>query len=360
MRDTILVTGGSGFIGSALCRFLIRETRSRVVNLDALTYAAHPMALDAVRDHPRYRFEKADVSDRGAVEAIFRRHQPTTVIHLAAESHVDRSIDDPDAFVRTNLVGTHTMLEAARRHWSALSPAEAGRFRFLHVSTDEVFGTLDDDGAFDEDSRYRPNSPYSATKAGADHLVRAWHRTYGLPTLVSNCSNNYGPYQYPEKLIPLTITRAIRGETLPVYGSGANVRDWLHVEDHVRALWLILTEARPGSDYTIGGRAERRNIDVVRSICAILDEMPATAGRGPHSRLISFVTDRPGHDHRYAVDASRIARDLGWAPVETFESGLEATVRWYLANPEFWGARTLLPVLEETVLPSMAQPVAAE
>lgn len=360
MRDTILVTGGSGFIGSALCRFLIRETRSRVVNLDALTYAAHPMALDAVRDHPRYRFEKADVSDRDAVEAIFRRHQPTAVIHLAAESHVDRSIDDPDAFVRTNLVGTHTMLEAARRHWSALSPAEAERFRFLHVSTDEVFGALDDDGAFDEDSRYQPNSPYSATKAGADHLVRAWHRTYGLPTLVSNCSNNYGPYQYPEKLIPLTITRAIRGETLPVYGSGANVRDWLHVEDHVRALWLMLTEARPGADYTIGGRAERRNIDVVRGICAILDEMPATAGRGPHSRLISFVADRPGHDHRYAVDASRIARDLGWAPVETFETGLEATVRWYLANPEFWGGWALLPTPGAAVLPSMAQPVAAE
>lgn len=363
MRDTILVTGGSGFIGSALCRFLIRETRARVVNLDALTYAAHPMALDAVRDHPRYTFERADVSDRGAVEAIFRQHRPTAVVHLAAESHVDRSIDDPDAFVRTNLVGTHTMLEAARRHWSQLSPADAERFRFLHVSTDEVFGTLDDDdGAFDEESRYRPNSPYSATKAGADHLVRAWHRTYGLPTLVSNCSNNYGPYQYPEKLIPLTITRAIRGEALPVYGNGANVRDWLHVEDHVRALWLILTEAGPGADYTIGGRAERRNIDVVRSICAILDRMPATAANGPHSRLISFVTDRPGHDHRYAVDASRIARDLGWAPIETFESGLEATVRWYLGNPEFWTteAGLVIPMPAAGTVSPMAQPVAAE
>ena len=337
-----LVTGGAGFIGSAVVRHLIADTPHEVVNLDKLTYAGNLDNLAGVADDPRYRFERADICDPSAIRRIFEDHKPDVVMHLAAESHVDRSIDGPGTFVETNVTGTFVLLEAARRHWAALQNLNDGgeakaRFRFHHVSTDEVFGSLGAEGFFHEDSPYQPNSPYSATKAASDHLARAWHHTYGLPTVASNCSNNYGPYHFPEKLIPLVILNALEGKPLPVYGTGANVRDWLYVEDHARALVEIATRGAIGESYNVGGWNERRNIDVVEAICDLVDEMAPSKDIGARRRLITFVTDRPGHDGRYAIDAGKIKRELGWEPRETFESGLRKTVRWYLDNPAWWG-----------------------
>ncbi|MDM4772059.1 dTDP-glucose 4,6-dehydratase [Solimonas sp. SE-A11] len=331
----ILITGGAGFIGSALIRHLLRSTDHSIVNLDCLTYAASLDSLEDAAGNARYRFEKADIRDVAALERVFREHQPDGVIHLAAESHVDRSIDGPDDFIQTNVVGTLRLLEAARAYWQPLSAERRQAFRFHHVSTDEVFGSLGDTGYFTETTAYAPNSPYSASKAGSDHLVRAWHHTYGLPVVMTNCSNNYGPYQFPEKLIPLMILNALEGKPLPVYGNGSNVRDWLHVEDHARALWKVFTEAANGAQYNIGGHNEKRNIDLVRQLCALLDELrPDPLGR-PHERLITYVEDRKGHDLRYAIDASKIERELGWRPQETFESGIRKTVTWYLDHMDW-------------------------
>ena len=332
----VIVTGGAGFIGSAVVRHLVADTAHEVLCLDRLTYAGNLDNLAPVAGHGRYRFSRADICDAAAVGAVFAAFRPDIVMHLAAETHVDRSIDGPGSFIHTNVVGTFTLLEAARRHWARLDGGARARFRFHHVSTDEVFGSLGDEGLFTEESPYQPNSPYSASKAGSDHLVRAWHHTYGLPTVASNCSNNYGPYHFPEKLIPLIILNALEGKPLPVYGAGANVRDWLHVEDHARALVLVATRGRLGESYNVGGGAERRNIDVVRAICALVDEMAPDAAIGPRERLISFVADRPGHDGRYAIDATKIGRELGWAPRETFDTGLRKTVRWYMDNPDWW------------------------
>ena len=328
----VLITGGAGFIGSALCRFLIAETETEVVNLDKLTYAASPQAVAALAGHPRYRFEKADICDATALDRIFSTHRPDAVLHLAAESHVDRSIDSPSTFIDTNIVGTFTLLQAARRYLDDLTPARRDAFRFHHVSTDEVYGTLGAEGAFHEETPYAPNSPYSASKAASDHLVRAWHHTFKLPTVLTNCSNNYGPYQHPEKLIPLMITNAVRGRPLPVYGTGANIRDWLFVEDHARALWLVLSRGRVGEKYNVGGDAEMTNLDIVHLICSILDEHRPDAPHRPHAGLINFVADRPGHDLRYAIDAAKIRRELGWTPRETLATGLRRTVEWYLDN----------------------------
>jgi dTDP-glucose 4,6-dehydratase len=331
---TILVTGGAGFIGSAVVRLLVRRGGTRVVNVDKLTYAGNLDSLAEVEGAPEYRFEQVDICDESAVRRLFEEHRPRAVMHLAAESHVDRSIDGPGAFVTTNVVGTYVLLHEARRYWSALPPEEAARFRFLHVSTDEVFGSLGAEGYFSEETPYSPNSPYSASKASSDHLVRAWHHTYRLPVLVTNCSNNYGPYQFPEKLIPLTILNALAGKPLPVYGRGENVRDWLYVDDHAEALLTVLERGRVGETYAIGGHNERRNIDVVHMVCDLVDELaPGAVGR---RELIRFVTDRPGHDMRYAIDASKIARELGWRPRETFETGLRKTVRWYLDHEWWW------------------------
>jgi len=332
----VLVTGGAGFIGSALIRLLIAETDATVVNVDKLTYAATPEAVESVAADPRYGFEHADIGDREAMDRILGRHRPDAIVHLAAESHVDRSIDGPAPFVQTNVVGTFTLLEAARAYWRALDPTRRERFRFLHVSTDEVFGSLTDDGRFSPESPYRPNSPYAASKAAADHFARAWHRTYGLPVIVSNCSNNYGPFQFPEKLIPLTIISALKSRPLPVYGTGENVRDWLHVEDHARALLRIATVGEVGETYAVGGNAERTNIAVVRAVCGILDEALPQSQNTPHAQLIRFVEDRPGHDLRYAIDAGKVRRALGWAPRESFESGLRSTVTWYLEHRDWW------------------------
>jgi dTDP-glucose 4,6-dehydratase len=329
----ILVTGGSGFIGSAVIRHLLRETAVEIVNLDKLTYAANPLALEEAERDPRYRFERVDIADGAAVRAVLARHRPDAIMHLAAETHVDRSIDGPADFVQTNIVGTYVLLEAARDYWMSLSPEAARRFRFHHVSTDEVFGSLGAEGRFTETTPYRPNSPYSASKAASDHLVGAWHATYGLPVILSNCSNNYGPWQFPEKFIPLMVVKAARGEAMPVYGRGENVRDWLQVDDHARALWLILTRGRLGESYNVGGGAERRNLDVVEAICDLMDEI--APGR-PHRSLISFVADRPGHDLRYAVDCAKLSTELGWRPRDSFESGLRATVRWYLDHRDWW------------------------
>ena len=328
---TILVTGGAGFIGSAIVRQLIRETGARVVNLDKLTYAAMPEALEECAENRRYCVVHGDVCDRALLAEVFEEHAPEAVIHLAAESHVDRSIDGPAAFLETNVLGTFALLEAARA-WMA---GRRGGFRFLHVSTDEVFGSLGPaDPAFSETTAYAPNSPYSASKAAADHLVRAWGETYGLPVVTTNCSNNYGPWQFPEKMIPVMITAAIDGAAMPVYGTGENVRDWLHVEDHARALRLVLERGATGRTYNIGGDAERNNIEVVRRICALMDaRFPE---RAPHEHLIRFVNDRPGHDRRYAIDARRIRRELGWAPERDFEDGLAATVDWYLGRESWW------------------------
>jgi dTDP-glucose 4,6-dehydratase len=335
----ILVTGGAGFIGSALIRYLINETDCEVINLDKLTYAGNLDSLEAVAASPRYCFEQADICDREAVDGIFSRHRPDAVMHLAAESHVDRSIDGPGDFIQTNLVGTYTMLEAGRTYWSALDQRARGQFRFLHVSTDEVYGDLAGcDGLFREDTPYDPSSPYAATKAGSDHLVRAWGRTFKFPVLVTNCSNNYGAYQFPEKLIPHMILNALEGKPLPVYGDGSQIRDWLYVDDHARALYRVLTAGKLGETYNIGGLNEKRNIDVVKTICAIMDELvtakPSCVNR--FEELITFVTDRPGHDERYAIDAGKINADLGWKPVEDFESGIRKTVAWYLDNRQWW------------------------
>ena len=331
----ILVTGGAGFIGSAVIRHLISETQHSVVNVDCLTYAGNLSTLDDVSSSSRYSFEKVNICDSAAVQGVFERHQPEAVMHLAAESHVDRSIDGPSAFIQTNVVGTYVMLEASRRHRQSLPAVQQESFRFHHISTDEVYGSLGDEGLFTEETSYDPSSPYSASKAASDHLVRAWNRTYGLPIVLTNCSNNYGPYQFPEKLIPLTITSALAGKPLPVYGKGENVRDWLYVADHARALVAVLERGQVGETYNIGGNSERKNIDVVRSICRLMDELCESSVNRPHERLITFVTDRPGHDHRYAIDASKIRRDLGWSPAESFESGLRQTVKWYLDNEEW-------------------------
>jgi len=328
----ILVTGGAGFIGSAVVRQIIRETSHEVVNLDKLTYAGNLASLAEARDDPRHHFERVDICDAAGVARVFERHRPDAVMHLAAESHVDRSIDGPGEFIATNVVGTFTLLHAARSYWETREGGARDRFRFLHVSTDEVYGSLGSTGYFTETTPYDPRSPYSASKAASDHLARAWHHTYGLPTVVTNCSNNYGPYHFPEKLIPLVILNAGAGKPLPIYGKGDNVRDWLYVEDHARALRLVLERGTVGETYNIGGHNERTNLEVVRAICSLLDELAPGSRHAPHAGLIAFVADRPGHDRRYAIDAGKIGRELGWKPIETFESGLRKTVAWYLEN----------------------------
>jgi dTDP-glucose 4,6-dehydratase len=334
MSLRVLVTGGAGFIGSALARHLVLDLGCDVTVLDKLTYAANLASLAPIAGSPLYRLEQADICDPAAVQRVFAAHRPQAVVHLAAESHVDRSIQGARVFLDTNVAGTFTLLEAARGYLAAADPALREAFRFVHVSTDEVFGSLGPHGAFTEQSAYDPSSPYSATKAASDHLVRAWGRTYGLPVIVSHGSNTYGPCQFPEKLIPLTLLAALEGRPLPVYGDGANVRDWVYVEDHARALGLILERGRVGETYAIGGRAERRNIDVVRQICALMDQMrPAGA---PHARLIAFVADRPGHDQRYAIDPGKVERSLGWRAKESFETGLEKTIAWYLDRRDWW------------------------
>jgi dTDP-glucose 4,6-dehydratase len=327
----ILVTGGCGFIGSAVVRLAVTRGH-QVVNLDALTYAANPANVAQVTNSPLYAFEQADLRDPAALAAVFERHKPEAVLHLAAESHVDRSIDGPAAFVDTNVTGTFNLLQAARAHWER--EGRPAQFRFHHVSTDEVFGTLGAEGKFTEDTPYAPNSPYSATKAASDHLVRAWHETFGLPVLLTNCSNNYGPFHFPEKLVPVVILKALAGEPIPVYGRGENVRDWLFVEDHADALLLVLERGAVGRSYNIGGENEARNIDLVRTICRLMDEMRPEGS--PHERLIAFVEDRPGHDLRYAIDPARIREELGWRPSVTLEEGLRRTVRWFLDNEDWW------------------------
>ena len=333
---TLFVTGGAGFIGSALIRLLMAESDWRIVNIDKLTYAGNLESLAELADlgdPQRHIFSRTDICDRAALDSLFAEHQPVGVIHLAAESHVDRSIHGPGDFIETNISGTYTLLEAARAYWSALEAAPKAAFRFHHVSTDEVFGSLGDTGLFVETSPYQPNSPYSASKAASDHLVRAWHHTYGLPTVITNCSNNYGPCQFPEKLIPLMIHNAVSDKPLPIYGKGDNVRDWLHVDDHARALRLVFERGIVGDTYNIGGHNEKTNLDVVDTLCALLDELkPRHDGRSYREQKIT-VADRPGHDKRYAIDATKIERELGWTPRETFESGLAKTVRWYLDNP---------------------------
>ncbi|GGK55319.1 dTDP-glucose 4,6-dehydratase [Salinarimonas ramus] len=332
----LLVTGGAGFIGSAVVRRLIEATEHEVLVVDALTYAGNLDSLAPVTASDRYAFARVDIADERAIEATVAAFAPDVVMHLAAESHVDRSIDGPGAFVRANVVGTFMLLQACLKYWRTLPEERRAAFRFHHVSTDEVFGSLGETGAFDETTAYDPRSPYSASKAASDHFVRAWHETYGLPTLVTNCSNNYGPYHFPEKLIPLTILNALEGKPLPVYGRGENVRDWLYVEDHAEALIRVAETGRSGETYCIGGNSERRNIDVVRAICTILDRIAPDPAIGPRERLITFVADRPGHDQRYAIDASKIAGELDWRPRHSFEEGLEKTVRWYLDNRAWW------------------------
>jgi dTDP-glucose 4,6-dehydratase len=326
----ILVTGGAGFIGSAVIRQFINDTDCSVVNVDKLTYAGNLQSLASISDNPRYRFEQVDICDAAEVARVFREHQPDAVMHLAAESHVDRSISGPADFIQTNIVGTYVLLEAARSHWNGLDASRKAAFRFHHISTDEVYGSLGDTGFFKEDDAYEPNSPYSASKASSDHLVRAWHHTYGFPVVTTNCSNNYGPYHFPEKLIPLVILNAVNGKPLPIYGKGDNIRDWLYVDDHARALRLVLERGKLGETYNIGGWNEKTNLEVVHSICTILDDLHPQGA--PHTKLITYVADRPGHDKRYAIDANKIAKDLGWKPQENFESGLRKTVEWYLAN----------------------------
>lgn len=332
----IFVTGGAGFIGSALVRYLMAETEHEVLNYDALTYAGTLSTVAGVADDPRYRFIRADVRDSEAVRKALDDFRPSVITHLAAESHVDRSIDGPGAFIDTNLVGTYTMLTEARRYWQQLPKAERSAFRFHHISTDEVYGSLGARGLFTEETPYDPRSPYSASKAGADHLVSAWGHTYGLPVLITNCSNNYGPYHFPEKLIPLIIAKALDDESLPIYGKGDQVRDWLYVEDHVRALRRVFEQGRPGRSYNIGGHNEKQNIEVVRTICAHLDELSPRADGRLYAEQITHVADRPGHDMRYAIDATRIGEELGWKPEETFESGIRKTVEWYLSNQAWW------------------------
>ncbi|HXF85981.1 MAG TPA: dTDP-glucose 4,6-dehydratase [Anaerolineales bacterium] len=342
-RTTVIITGGCGFIGTNLVRLLIESGRYRVVNLDALTYAANPLSLADLEGHPDYVFVKGSITNRDLVSSLFREYQPAGILHLAAESHVDRSIVNAEDFIQTNVIGTYTLLEAARAYWNDLPEEKKQAFRFLHVSTDEVFGSLGPEGYFREDTPYAPNSPYSASKAASDHFVRAFHHTYGLPTIITNCSNNYGPYQFPEKMIPLMILNALAGRTLPVYGDGSNVRDWIYVEDHCRAVKLAFEKGRPGEVYLIGANNEQKNIHLVHRICALLDEI-APPEEAPHLReqgiksyreLIRFVTDRPGHDRRYAIDSGKIRRELGWQPEVEFEAGLRKTIEWYLSNPEW-------------------------
>lgn len=338
----ILVTGGAGFIGSALVRMLIEQTELVVLNFDKLTYASHPESLAGVADSERYHFVQADICDRAKLEQVLQQFQPDLVMHLAAESHVDRSIDGPAEFIQTNIVGTYTLLEACRSYYKTLGQAQQRRFRLHHISTDEVYGSLGKTGLFSETSAYDPSSPYSASKASADHLVRAWHRTYGLPIVMTNCSNNYGPFQYPEKLIPLMVNNALLGKSLPVYGNGQQVRDWLYVDDHVKALFLVATEGRLGDTYNIGGSCEQTNLTVVRQICALLEELVPThpqslaMGSAGFADLILYVVDRPGHDVRYAIDASKIQRELGWQPLESFDSGLRKTVAWIVKQNGAW------------------------
>lgn len=335
--STIFVTGGAGFIGSAVVRHLLRDTHARVVNIDKLTYAANLQSLPDAEANPRYAFEKQCICEALSLRKLFEKYQPDAVMHLAAESHVDRSIDGPGEFIQTNIVGTFTLLQEALRYWRGLSPDRRSGFRFLHISTDEVFGSLGEDGYFTETTSYAPNSPYSASKASSDHLVRAWHETYELPTLVTNCSNNYGPYHFPEKLIPHMIIKGLAGEPLPVYGDGKNIRDWLYVEDHAKALTLVLERGVVGETYNVGGRNERTNLHVVENICHLLDEISPGA-TGSRRSLISFVADRPGHDRRYAIDATKLERELGWRADENFESGLAKTVRWFFDNRKWWQA----------------------
>ncbi|MBP6864352.1 MAG: dTDP-glucose 4,6-dehydratase [Candidatus Didemnitutus sp.] len=332
----ILVTGGCGFIGSNLVRLLLTTTEHTVLNVDKLTYAGNRHSLDDVAAHPRYRFAQADICDAAAMAKLFAEFQPNAVMHLAAESHVDRSIDGPGAFIQTNVVGTFTLLQAARGHFDKLTGPARERFRFLHVSTDEVYGSLGPAGLFTETTAYDPHSPYSASKAASDHLARAWADTYGLPVLVTNCSNNYGPYQFPEKLIPVVILKALRGDPIPVYGKGENIRDWLYVGDHAEALHAVLTRGRTGETYNIGGNNERRNLDLVRLLCSILDELRPCADGTRYESLITFVADRPGHDLRYAIDATKIKRELGWTPQQDHTSGFRKTVQWYLENQPWW------------------------
>ncbi|MBF0199525.1 MAG: dTDP-glucose 4,6-dehydratase [Planctomycetes bacterium] len=332
----IIVTGGAGFIGSEVVRQLIKETENEVLLLDKLTYAGNLESLEDVSSHRRYRFQQCDICDAEAIKACVNDFKPHAIMHLAAESHVDRSIDGPGEFIQTNIVGTATLLQVTLDYWRSLSKEEQVSFRFHHISTNEVYGTLGETGLFEETTPYSPNSPYSASKASSDHLVRAWFHTYGLPVLVTNCSNNYGPYHFPEKLIPLVILNALEGKELPVYGKGEQIRDWLFVEDHARALRLVVDRGEPGETYNIGGHNELKNIDVVRAICALLDELsPSTEGR-PYQEQICFVADRPGHDMRYAIDASKIEKELGWKPKESFDSGLRKTVEWYLNNKTWW------------------------
>ena len=342
-KKTVLVTGGCGFIGTNLVRLLLASRQYRVVNLDALTYAANPLSLADLDGHPDYEFVKGNITDRRLVDSLFDKHQPVGVFHLAAESHVDRSIVSADDFVQTNVVGTYTLLEAARAYWNTLLEDAKKEFRFLHVSTDEVFGSLDEDGYFTEETPYAPNSPYSASKAASDHFVRAFHRTYGLPTIITNCSNNYGPYQFPEKMIPLMVLNALAGKPLPVYGDGSNVRDWIYVEDHCKAVKAAFEKGKPGEVYAVGADNEQKNIHLVKQICSVLDEIAPPVevpqlreqSLQSYSELINYVDDRPGHDHRYAVDSAKIRRELGWQPEVEFEAGLRQTIDWYLSNPKW-------------------------
>jgi len=339
---TIIVTGGAGFIGSAVCRYLVQNEIAHVVNVDVLTYAANLTSVEPVADSPLYSFVQADICDAEAMNAVFTKYKPDGVMHLAAESHVDRSITGAQEFIRTNVVGTAVLLDAALAHWRSLTPELAEAFKFLLVSTDEVYGSLGAEGLFEEETSYDPSSPYSASKAASDHLAIAWHRTYGLPIVISNCSNNYGPYHFPEKLIPLIILNALHHKELPVYGDGSNVRDWLYVDDHAKALWTVLKDGRLGEKYNVGGRNERTNLEVVKTVCGLLDEMVDTAPEGGHESLITYVTDRPGHDARYAIDATKLENELGWKAEENFDTGIAATVKWYLENESWWK-----PILED-------------
>ena len=338
MSKTVFLTGGAGFIGSALVRYLIQSTDVTVVNIDKLTYAGSLHSLGGMDADPRHIFHQEDISDASKMRELVAQYHPDYIMHLAAESHVDRSIDGPGEFIQTNIVGTYTLLEVAREYYEGLEGDKRDAFKFHHISTDEVYGSLGETGLFTETTRYKPNSPYSASKASSDHLVRAWNKTYKLPVVISNCSNNYGPYQFPEKLIPLIIQKAIQGEPLPIYGKGDNIRDWLFVDDHVKALWKIVTEGEDGEVYNVGGHNEMTNIAVVQTICGILDDIRPRDDAAPYADQITFVTDRPGHDARYAIDAEKIARELGWTPEETFETGIRKTIEWYLANDE-WVAK---------------------